>query len=288
MATAIVMGNREMPRRHITFMYVAWTLSTFAIAGYGFATMPWHAMAFCFLFNALESAGLIVWITTKQRLVPARLMGRVSSFDWFISTALVPVSYALTGPVAKALGAQPTLIGAGLLGGAVTLAFLFIPGMRDLERKGVLRGVPLEVGADAALEAQSVPGSIPPVEALDLEPVVAAVPHRAIAPVDLLEAPAPIRPTAINGNGGSTRRHLRPVEDPLGDAFRTLADLRLTLERRRDARDAVAPEVEDLEREEQRLEHALASVRERLGALREERSAAVGAGFPATAPSEAQ
>jgi hypothetical protein len=265
-----------------------WTLSTFAIAGYGFATMPWHAMAFCFLFNALESAGLIVWITTKQRLVPARLMGRVSSFDWFISTALVPVSYALTGPVAKALGAQPTLIGAGLLGGAVTLAFLFIPGMRDLERKGVLRGVPLEVGADAALEAQSVPGSIPPVEALDLEPVVAAVPHRAIAPVDLLEAPAPIRPTAINGNGGSTRRHLRPVEDPLGDAFRTLADLRLTLERRRDARDAVAPEVEDLEREEQRLEHALASVRERLGALREERSAAVGAGFPATAPSEAQ
>jgi MFS family permease len=275
MATAIVMGNREMPRRHITFMYVVWTLSTFAIAGYGFATMPWHAMAFCFLFNALESAGLIVWITTKQRLVPARLMGRVSSFDWFISTALVPVSYALTGPVAKAFGAQPTLIGAGLLGGAVTLAFLFIPGMRDLERKGVLRGVPHEVGAEAALEAQAVPGSIPPVEALDLEPNVAAVAAvgNGAAPVVGANGSAVLTSAGPSRNG-STRRHLQPVDDPLGDAFRTLADLRLTLERRRDARDAAAADVEDLEREERRLEQALAGVRERLRALREEQPAA--------------
>src|SRR5215213_7277481 len=203
MATAIVMGNREMPRRHMTFMYVVWTLSTLAIAGYGFATMPWHAMAFCFLFNALESAGLIVWITTKQRLVPARLMGRVSSFDWFISTALVPVSYALTGPVAKTLGAQPTLIGAGLLGGAVTLAFLFIPGMRDLERKGVLRGVPLEVGAEAALEAQSVPGSVPPVESLDVEAGVPAVAEPVAAPSTngVARRPAPHARTSTRRSG---------------------------------------------------------------------------------------
>src|SRR5919201_262397 len=33
MAAAIVMGNREMPRRHITFMYGVWTLSTLAVAG---------------------------------------------------------------------------------------------------------------------------------------------------------------------------------------------------------------------------------------------------------------
>jgi hypothetical protein len=275
MATAIVMGNREMPRRHMTFMYVVWTLSTLAIAGYGFATMPWHAMAFCFLFNALESAGLIVWITTKQRLVPARLMGRVSSFDWFISTALVPVSYALTGPVAKTLGAQPTLIGAGLLGGAVTLAFLFIPGMRDLERKGVLRGVPLEVGAEAALEAQSVPGSVPPVESLDVEAGVAAV-------AELVAAPAG------PSTNGATRRHLHSVEDPLDDAFRTLADLRLMLERRRDARDVDAPQIEALEREERRLEHDLAGLRERLRALRDERSAAAAAGSRTPVRAEAK
>jgi MFS family permease len=164
MFAAIVMGNREMPRRHMTFMYVAWTISTLAIAGYGIARLPWQAMFFCFCFNALESAGLIVWITTKQRLVPQRLLGRVSSFDWFISTALVPVSYALTGPIANTLGARPTLVAAGLLGAAVTFAFLFLPGMRSIERSGVLAGVHLESGLEGALEAQAAPIGEPPLE----------------------------------------------------------------------------------------------------------------------------
>jgi hypothetical protein len=87
-----------------------------------------------------------VWITTKQRLVPGRLLGRVSSFDWFISIGLVPLSYAFTGPVAEVVGARPTLVAAGLLGGAVTLAFLFLPGMRSIER-GALGGASLELGS---------------------------------------------------------------------------------------------------------------------------------------------
>ena len=136
MFAAIVMGNREMPRRHITFMYGVWTLSTVAIAGYGLASFPWQLMVASFVFNALEGAGTIVWATTKGRLVPARLLGRVSSFDWFISTGLVPVSFALTGPVAAIFGARATLVGAGILGGVVTLGFLFLPGMRDVERSG--------------------------------------------------------------------------------------------------------------------------------------------------------
>jgi hypothetical protein len=77
-----------------------------------------------------------VWATTKGRLVPTRLLGRVSSFDWFISIGLIPVSFALTGPVAALFGVRATLIGAGILGGVVTLAFLFLPGMRDVERSG--------------------------------------------------------------------------------------------------------------------------------------------------------
>jgi MFS family permease len=144
MAAAIVMGNREMPRRHITFMYGVWTLSTLAVAGYGLARFPWEAMVACFVFNALEGAGTIVWATTKGRLVPERLLGRVSSFDWFISIGLVPLSFALTGPVAAVFGVRPTLIGAGVLGGLVTLVFLFVPGMRDVERSGALAHAPLD------------------------------------------------------------------------------------------------------------------------------------------------
>lgn len=163
MFAAIVMGNREMPRKHITFMYGVWTISTVAIAGYGLASFPWQLMVASFVFNALEGAGVIVWATTKGRLVPARLLGRVSSFDWFISTGLVPVSFALTGPVAAIFGPRTTLVGAGILGGIVTLAFLFLPGMRDVERRGDLAHASREDldGTLAPIEGPLVPSRTP-------------------------------------------------------------------------------------------------------------------------------
>ncbi|MDP9242694.1 MAG: MFS transporter [Actinomycetota bacterium] len=135
---AVVMGQRGTPRRHITFMYIVWTLSTLAVAGYGLAHFTWQVMAACFAFNALETAGTIVWATTKQRLVPSRLLGRVSSLDWFISIGLLPVSFALTAPIAGLFGARATLIGAGVVGGVVTFCFLFLPGMRAIERSGAV------------------------------------------------------------------------------------------------------------------------------------------------------
>jgi hypothetical protein len=130
------MGSRAQPRRFITFIYAVWTVSTLAVAGYGLAVFSWHAMVASFAFNAFEAAGTIVWATTKQRLVPGRLLGRVSSFDWLISTALLPISFALAGPIAGVLGAQTTLIASGAIGGCATLAFLFLPRMREPERAG--------------------------------------------------------------------------------------------------------------------------------------------------------
>jgi MFS family permease len=130
---AVVLGQRGLPRRDITFMYVTWTLATVAIAGYGLATAVWQLMIASLAFNALETAGTIVWATTKQRHVPAALLGRVSSLDWLISIGLLPLSFALTGPMTAAIGAQATLIGAGVLGGAITFAALLLPGMRDVE-----------------------------------------------------------------------------------------------------------------------------------------------------------
>jgi hypothetical protein len=117
----------------MTFIYVAWTCSTLTLAGFGLAGAVWQAMMVSFLFNALESVGTVVWLTTKQRLVPRRLLGRVSSFDWFISTGLVPLSFAITGPISAAIGARNTFIFAGVLGAGVTLAFLFLPGVRQVE-----------------------------------------------------------------------------------------------------------------------------------------------------------
>ena len=97
---ALIMGQRGHPSRDVTFMYATWTLATLAIAGYGLATGSWQLMVACLLFNALETAGTIVWATIKQRHVPGSMLGRVSSLDWLISIGLLPLSFALTAPVA--------------------------------------------------------------------------------------------------------------------------------------------------------------------------------------------
>jgi len=135
---ALIMGQSGIPRRFITFMYVAWTFATLAVAGYGLARVPWQLMAACLMCNGLETAGTIVWATTKHRLVPGSLLGRVASFDWFISVGLVPLSFALTAPVAATIGARATLVVAGVLGAAVTFAAMFLPGMRRVERNAPL------------------------------------------------------------------------------------------------------------------------------------------------------
>jgi hypothetical protein len=82
---------------------------------------------------------LVYWYTLVQRLVPSSLLGRVSSLDWLVSTAGVPLSFALVGPIAAAIGARQTLILAGVAGAIVILAFLIlIPGTRGPERDGSL------------------------------------------------------------------------------------------------------------------------------------------------------
>jgi DHA3 family tetracycline resistance protein-like MFS transporter len=143
-ACAIAIGQRGLPRRDITFMYLTWTVATFAVAGYGLSSAIWQLMVASLAFNALETAGTIVWATAKQRHVPPALLGRVSSLDWLISIGLLPVSFALTGPVSAAIGTQATLIGAAAIGGVVTFAGLFVPGVRAVEgRAGPLPATPL-------------------------------------------------------------------------------------------------------------------------------------------------
>jgi hypothetical protein len=78
---------------------------------------------------------MIIWNTLMHTLVPGELLGRVSSLDWFVSIGLIPVSFALTGPIAEVAGAQATLIGAGVLGAIGMMGlFVAVPAVRDPER----------------------------------------------------------------------------------------------------------------------------------------------------------
>jgi DHA3 family tetracycline resistance protein-like MFS transporter len=139
MVAAAAMGHRALPRRHMTFMYATWAVGMGAMALFGVATQLWHAMVAAFLGGGLSTAGMVVWATLMQRRVPRHLLGRVTALDWLVSIGLIPVSFALTGPLAGLVGAPAVLIGGGILGAVLTAAFLFLPGMRASERQAPAR-----------------------------------------------------------------------------------------------------------------------------------------------------
>jgi Transmembrane secretion effector len=135
---ALLLGQRGLPRRHITFMYSCWAIGCLALVGFGLAEAVWQLMAMSLVDGALATAGLIVWGTLVQTLVPGALLGRVTSLDWLVSTSLVPVSFALTGPIAAGIGVQATFVAGGIIAATATALFLFVPGVRDTERDGAL------------------------------------------------------------------------------------------------------------------------------------------------------
>ncbi len=154
---ALAVSRLGLPRRRLIFMYTVWTLATLAIAGYGLSSGLWGLMLASAVFNTLETAGTIAWATAKQRDVPPALLGRVSSLDWLISIGLLPLSYALTGPISASLGARTTLAGAGVLGAIVTCAPLLIASVRhqdDDDANGLLVNTPaVRAGCAAAPSA---------------------------------------------------------------------------------------------------------------------------------------
>ena len=143
---AVVMGQVGLPRRAVTLLYVSWALGMLMTAGFGMVDTLWQAMAVAFVSEGSITVLVIVWVTLLQRLVPTELLGRVFSLDFMISLGGVPLSFAIVGPLAAAIGARATLIAAGVLGASVTLLFMLIPGARDPERDGSLDDPPAAAG----------------------------------------------------------------------------------------------------------------------------------------------
>jgi DHA3 family tetracycline resistance protein-like MFS transporter len=131
---SLIVGSRGMPKRRVTVMYTVWSLGVLVIALFGFMTALWQALLISLALQGLFTAGSIIWETMLQQLVPRRLLGRVSSLDWLVSTGLVPVSYVLTAPAADLLGPEATIVAAGVIGAVLMGMLLFVPGVRDPER----------------------------------------------------------------------------------------------------------------------------------------------------------
>jgi MFS family permease len=83
--------------------------------------------------------GIVVWETTLQQNVPQRALARVSAYDWLGSLVIMPLGFALAGPIASVVGLDATLIGAAVLMIAAGAAALAVPSVRAMRRHDLVR-----------------------------------------------------------------------------------------------------------------------------------------------------
>jgi MFS family permease len=100
---SLLTASFRLPRRYLTVMMVSWGAGSLPLAAIGVMDSFWAIAAALFIFGATGSVGMVIWGTLLQRRVPPHLLGRVSSLDFFVSLALMPVSMALAGPAAEVL-----------------------------------------------------------------------------------------------------------------------------------------------------------------------------------------
>jgi MFS family permease len=95
-------------------MNLVWGVACLPLVVIGVATEIWVVAVCAFLLGVMFSAPMVIWGTLLQRRVPPELLGRVASLDFFVSISLMPVSMALAGPIADAIGIGKTFLIAGL------------------------------------------------------------------------------------------------------------------------------------------------------------------------------
>jgi hypothetical protein len=66
--------------------------------------------------------------------VPPALLGRVSSLDFFVSLALMPISMAVAGPIGDSIGIAPAFLIAGLVPTVLAVGTLLIARLGSDER----------------------------------------------------------------------------------------------------------------------------------------------------------
>lgn len=110
---------------------------TLAVASAQAAVVTWHVPTLLVAAaEAVTGVGVAlcftVWETALQQRIPAEAQSRVSSFDHLVSVALMPVGYAVVGPLAAAAGLRPTAIGLTVVSAGVCLAVAASPALRRL------------------------------------------------------------------------------------------------------------------------------------------------------------
>ena len=110
-----LIGMRWRPKRPLMLglaLILSWPLQDLA-----FATLQPFVMVLSLAFSVGLTFALfeIWWETALVRHIPPDALSRVSSYDWMGSLALLPLGFAIAGPLASAIGARTVLgVGAGI------------------------------------------------------------------------------------------------------------------------------------------------------------------------------
>lgn len=158
-----VVASMRMPRRYLTVMNLLWALGCLPLAVFGLTDQVWIMVVAAFLVGAAFNGGVVIWGTLLQRRVPAEMLGRVSSLDFFVSLAFMPVSMAVAGPAGESLGLPVVFLIAGV-------APLVIAGVAIVAARMTRDEVANPIDADRT-EADDVAG-IP--DTFEADPVPAA------------------------------------------------------------------------------------------------------------------
>lgn len=114
-AGSLVVSSIRLPRRYLTAMNLTWGLGCLPLIVHGTTRSIPMMVAAAAVVGAAFNGAQVIWGTLLQRRVPSGLLGRVSSLDFFVSLAFMPVSMALAGPVSEAIGLTPTFVIAATL-----------------------------------------------------------------------------------------------------------------------------------------------------------------------------
>jgi MFS family permease len=151
---SLMVSSFRLPRRYLTLMILAWGFGCIPLAVIGVTPWLWVMVAATFIVGFLFDAAQVVWGTLLQRRVPPAMLGRVSSLDFFVSLALMPLSMAIAGPVGEWLGLAPAFLIAGLVPPVLAIITLAAARLGEDELAHPLDDGPMDAaqvtGAEAA------------------------------------------------------------------------------------------------------------------------------------------
>lgn len=130
---SLVVSSLKLPRRYLTFMIACWGGGTLPLVVIGLANELLLMLAALFVVGALTGAGVVIWGTLLQRLVPLDMIGRVASLDFFVSIAFMPVSIAIAGPLSLLVPIPMIFVIAGTLPPVLALIAMLMGRMRESE-----------------------------------------------------------------------------------------------------------------------------------------------------------